>query len=39
MLGAVVLLLPCIIAYTAWVYHVMRGPVTAERVNGDSNAY
>jgi cytochrome d ubiquinol oxidase subunit II len=39
MLGAVVLLLPCVLAYTAWVYRVMRGPVTEERVSGDRNAY
>jgi cytochrome bd-type quinol oxidase subunit 2 len=28
-----------VLAYTAWVYRVMRGPVTEERVSGDSNAY
>ena len=38
MLGAVVIFMPCIVAYTGWVYHVMRGPVTAERINSD-NAY
>ncbi len=31
MLGAVVIFLPIILAYTAWVYRVMRGPVRARR--------
>jgi len=35
MLIAVVIFLPIVIAYTAWVYHVLRGPVTAAYV--DSN--
>jgi cytochrome d ubiquinol oxidase subunit II len=30
MLGAVAIFLPVILAYTAWVYRVMRGPVTPE---------
>jgi cytochrome d ubiquinol oxidase subunit II len=39
MLLAVVLLLPPVLAYTAWVYRVLRGPVTAERIaaNPDGN--
>jgi len=37
MLGAVVLLLPIILAYTAWVYHVLRGPVREEDITRDSN--
>ncbi len=36
MLGAVVVLLPFVLAYTAWVYRVLRGPVTAEQINRDS---
>jgi cytochrome d ubiquinol oxidase subunit II len=36
MLGAVVLFLPMILAYTAWVYRVMRGPVTREQIEADS---
>ncbi len=39
MLGAVLIFLPIVIAYTAWVYRVLRGPVTAERIAKDSNAY
>ena len=35
MLLAVALLLPVVIAYTAWVYHVLRGPVTAEYVDAN----
>ena len=27
MLGVTVLILPVVVAYTAWVYHVLRGPV------------
>lgn len=36
MLGAVVLLLPVVLAYTAWVYRVMRGPVTAGQIETNS---
>jgi cytochrome d ubiquinol oxidase subunit II len=36
MLGAVVIFLPLILAYTAWVYRVMRGPVTAEQIEASS---
>jgi cytochrome d ubiquinol oxidase subunit II len=36
MLGAVVVFLPIVIAYTAWVYHVLRGPVTAKQIESDS---
>jgi len=35
MLLAVVVLLPIVIAYTSWVYHVLRGPVTAEYVDAN----
>jgi cytochrome bd ubiquinol oxidase subunit II len=36
MLGAVALFLPMVLAYTAWVYRVMRGPVTREQIEADS---
>jgi cytochrome bd ubiquinol oxidase subunit II len=36
MLGCVVLFLPIILAYTAWVYRVMRGPVTERQITADS---
>jgi len=38
MLGAVVLFLPIVLAYTAWVYCVMRGPVTAEQIEADTKS-
>jgi len=31
--------LPIILAYTAWVYRVMRGPVTSESMSKNPNAY
>jgi cytochrome d ubiquinol oxidase subunit II len=34
-----VILLPIVLAYTAWVYRVLRGPVTAESVSADHHAY
>ncbi len=39
MLGAVCVFLPLIIAYTGWVYRVLRGPVSAEDIAGDSHAH
>jgi cytochrome d ubiquinol oxidase subunit II len=36
MLGAVVIFLPVILAYTAWVYRVMRGPVSADDITRNS---
>ncbi len=36
MLGAVILFLPIVLAYTGWVYRVMRGPVTPEHIEADS---
>jgi cytochrome bd ubiquinol oxidase subunit II len=36
MLGVVVLFLPIVLAYTAWVYRVMRGPVTRQQIEADS---
>ncbi len=38
MLGCVTLFLPIIIAYTAMVYRVMRGPVTAEIITRDTKS-
>ena len=39
MLGAVIIILPVVISYTAWVYRVMRGPVTAETIESSDHAY
>jgi len=39
MLGAVVIFLPLVIAYTGWVYRVMRGPVKPDDVARDHGAY
>lgn len=39
MVIAVVIFLPLITAYTAWVYRVMRGKVTEESVGGTPNSY
>ena len=36
MLASVVIFLPIILAYTAWVYRVMRGPVGADDVARNS---
>jgi cytochrome d ubiquinol oxidase subunit II len=33
---ATAVFLPIILAYTAWVYYVLRGPVTAEQITRDS---
>jgi cytochrome d ubiquinol oxidase subunit II len=38
MLGVVVITLPAILAYTSWVYHVLRGPVRAADIE-DKAAY
>ncbi|MGD0189140.1 MAG: cytochrome d ubiquinol oxidase subunit II [Rhizomicrobium sp.] len=35
MLGAVAIFLPIVLAYTAWVYHVMRGPVRASDIEAN----
>jgi cytochrome d ubiquinol oxidase subunit II len=39
MLIAVILFLPIVLAYTSWVYYVLRGPVTAGQIqsNPDGN--
>jgi cytochrome d ubiquinol oxidase subunit II len=39
MLGAVLIFLPLILAYTGWVYRVMRGPVQVRDFSGDPGAY
>ena len=39
MLGAVAILLPIIIAYTGFVYRVLRGPVLAEHIRDSESAY
>jgi cytochrome d ubiquinol oxidase subunit II len=36
---ATVIFLPIILAYTAWVYRVLRGPVTAATVAADHHSY
>lgn len=36
---ATAIFLPIVLAYTAWVYRVLRGPVTAESVSADHHAY
>jgi cytochrome d ubiquinol oxidase subunit II len=33
---ATVVLLPIVLAYTSWAYHVLRGPVTTEQIARDS---
>jgi cytochrome d ubiquinol oxidase subunit II len=39
MLGAVLVFLPIVLAYTAWVYRVMRGPVRIADISRDPGAY
>jgi len=39
MLGATVIFLPLIVLYTAWVFRVMRGPVTPASLGRNPNAY
>lgn len=39
MLCAAAVFLPLIIAYTGWVYRVMRGPVTTQSLGRNPNAY
>jgi cytochrome d ubiquinol oxidase subunit II len=39
MLVATLIFLPLIIAYTSWVYRVMRGPVTTASLGRNPNAY
>lgn len=35
MLGATIIFLPIILAYTAWVYHVLRGKITEETITSN----
>jgi cytochrome bd ubiquinol oxidase subunit II len=35
MLIAVIIFLPIVLAYTSWVYHVMRGPVTSAHIEAN----
>ncbi len=39
MLVAVIILLPIVLAYTAWVYRVLKGRVTLEHVRSHSGLY
>ena len=39
MLVAVIVLMPIVIAYTAWVYRVMRGRITLDQVKRDEPGY
>ncbi len=39
MLGAVAIFLPLVLAYTGWVFRVMRGPVRTEDIARDHGAY
>lgn len=39
MLLAAVIFVPLILFYTSWVYRVMRGPVTEERLHNDTHNY
>jgi cytochrome d ubiquinol oxidase subunit II len=39
MLIATVIFMPIILAYTTWVFRVMRGPVTTESLSRNPNAY
>lgn len=39
MLGVAIVFLPIVLSYTAWVYRVLRGKVTANTVNENDQAY
>lgn len=39
MLVATVIFLPIVLAYTSWVFKVLRGPVTAAKVNANDQSY
>lgn len=39
MLIATVIFLPLILAYTSWVYSIMRGPITKDSIDKTPNAY
>ena len=38
MTAATVVFLPIVLAYTSWVYHVLRGPVTANSITSNSHS-
>lgn len=38
MLGVAIVFVPLILAYTAWIYRVMRGKVTADYINNNSHS-
>jgi cytochrome d ubiquinol oxidase subunit II len=38
MTAATVVFLPIVLAYTSWVYHVLRGPVTASSITSNSHS-
>jgi cytochrome d ubiquinol oxidase subunit II len=38
LLGAVAILLPIVLAYTAWAYHVLRGPVCESEITANSGS-
>ena len=39
MLCAVVLILPVVLAYTAWVFHVLKGRITLEEIRRHTGIY
>jgi cytochrome d ubiquinol oxidase subunit II len=39
MLVVTLVFMPIVLAYTGWVYRVMRGPVTADSLSRNPNAY
>ena len=39
MLVAVIVILPIILAYTGWVFRVLRGPITLENMHDDEGGY
>ncbi|RJF88878.1 cytochrome d ubiquinol oxidase subunit II [Oleomonas cavernae] len=39
MLGAVLIFMPLVVAYTGWVYRVLRGPVRPEHIAADHSSY
>jgi cytochrome d ubiquinol oxidase subunit II len=39
MLVAVIVFLPIVLAYTAWVFRVLRGQVTLERIRQHTGLY
>jgi cytochrome bd ubiquinol oxidase subunit II len=39
MLCTVIVLLPIVLAYTAWVFHVLKGRITLENLHGHEDPY